>query len=368
MLAWEIHRDGRRLELAGELRLGDGPAIWRALRAEAGRPGEALDLDLSRATAVDGAIMSLLVDLRARIQARGARCELHTASPQLASLVHLYGGDAAVHAFAPLRREASIARLGAATRRFARRFADIASFAGELTAAVGAMFRRRTGANWRALPGLVERAGADGMPIVLLLNFLIGFVGAFQATIPLRQVGANVYVADLIGVSVTRELAPLITAIIIAGRSGAAFAAELGTMRVSEEIDALRTMGFSPHPYLVLPRVVALALAAPLLALLGDFAGVLGGLAVGVGNLGLTASGFLGELQRIVVLSDVWTGLVKSAVFGMTIALVGCHQGLTTRGAAAGVGRSTTATVVICLFAIIVLDTLFTMLFRELAV
>jgi phospholipid/cholesterol/gamma-HCH transport system permease protein len=137
-------------------------------------------------------------------------------------------------------------------------------------------------------------------------------------------------------------------------------------MRVSEEIDALRTMGIAPHPYLVVPRVVALALVAPVLTLLGAVSGVLGGLAVGAGSLHITSEAYLAELRTIVVPWDVWTGLVKSTAFGIAIALIGCRQGLSTRGAAEGVGRGTTATVVSCLFAIVVLDTVFTVLFRGL--
>src|SRR5439155_9398603 len=148
---------------------------------------------------------------------------------------------------------------------------------------------------------------------------------------------------------------------------GAAYAAQLGTMRVSEEIDALRTMGFRRMSYLVLPRVIALALVAPLVTLLGDVVGVLGGLLVGVTSLDITTAGFLAKVRETVSASDVWTGLVKSVVFGIAIALIGCRQGLATRGAAAGVGRGTTTTIVHCLFAIVVIDTLFTVLFRELA-
>jgi phospholipid/cholesterol/gamma-HCH transport system permease protein len=136
-------------------------------------------------------------------------------------------------------------------------------------------------------------------------------------------------------------------------------------MRVSEEIDALRTMGIEPHAYLVVPRVIALAVIAPALTLLGDLAGVLGGLAVGVTSLGITSAAFVTELRTIVVASDVWTGLVKSVFFAIAIALVGCRRGLAARGAAAGVGRSTTSTIVACLFSIVVIDALATMLFRE---
>ncbi|MBZ0236339.1 MAG: ABC transporter permease [Deltaproteobacteria bacterium] len=223
-------------------------------------------------------------------------------------------------------------------------------------------------AEHRGLPLLVARAGTDAIPIVLVLNLLAGFVMAYQATRPLELYGANVFVADIVGISVTRELAPLMTAIIIAGRSGAGYAAELGTMRVSEEIDALRTMGFDPLAFLVLPRIATLAIVAPLLTLMGETVGVLGGVGVAVASLDLTPEAYLYELRTAVVVSDIWTGLVKSTAFGMAIAVIGCRQGLITRGAAAGVGQSTTRTVVQALFAIVVLDTMFTMFFRVVGV
>lgn len=355
MPAWQVLGGDGRIELVGELRLVDAAAIWPALRrATRVAPRE---IDVSRVTAIDGTVMSLLAEVT-----RGAHCRLIGASPRVTELAHLYlDGEAP-----PLRpyRQPAIARLGAGAHRLATSAADVVTFTGEIASAMLAIVRRPRDVNWRAVPALVERAGTDGLPIVLLLNFLVGFVGAFQSTIPLRQFGADIYVADIIGISVTRELAPLITGIIISGRSGAAFAAELGTMRVSEEIDALRTMGIAPHPYLVVPRVVALALVAPVLTLLGAITGVLGGLAVAVGSLHITSEGFLAELRTIVVPSDVWTGLIKSVAFGIAIALIGCRQGLSARGAAAGVGRSTTTTVVACLFAIVILDTAFTVVFR----
>jgi phospholipid/cholesterol/gamma-HCH transport system permease protein len=163
---------------------------------------------------------------------------------------------------------------------------------------------------------------------------------------------------------VTRELAPLMTAIIVSGRSGASFAAEIGTMRVGEEIDALRTLGLAPVRFLVLPRVVALALVTPALTMLGDVVGVLGGAAVGASSLGITPAAYLSELRTAVFPWDVITGLIKSFAFGIAIALIGCQQGFATRGGAAGVGDRTTATVVICLFMIVIIDTLFTVLFR----
>jgi phospholipid/cholesterol/gamma-HCH transport system permease protein len=357
MAAWQVIGGGDRLELVGELRLADAPAIWRSLRT-ATREHAPKQIDVSRATAIDGAVMSMLADVL-----RGQRCELVGATPAISQLARLYRDDSRQLPEPP--REPVIARLGDAIARFGRGLAGTAGFAGDLVIATGATLKSRRAANWRSLPVLLERAGADGLPIVVLLNFLIGFVGAFQSTVPLRQFGANIYVADIVGISVTRELAPLLTAFILSGRSGAAFAAELATMRVSEEIDALRTMGIDPRAYLVIPRVLALAIVAPVLTLLGDVAGVFGGLAVGVTSLGITSTAFVTELRTIVVASDVWTGLIKSVVFAIAIALIACRRGLAARGAAAEVGHSTTSTVVMCLFSIVVLDTLATMLFRE---
>ncbi len=360
-----MERLPERVKLGGELRLADAPAVWQSLRA-AGEEARAsrLDIDLADATIVDGAVMALLVALRASLTARGLACEIVGASSRLVPVVHLYGGDEKSKLPAKRARVGAITRLGAAVDVILRSLRQVTTFLGETVAATRGFFGGRAALNWRALPTLVERAGADGVPIVLLLNFLVGFVMGFQSARQLKIYGANIYVADLVGISVTRELAPLMTAIIMSGRSGASYAAELGSMRVAEEVDALRTMGFAPAPYLVLPRVIALALVAPVLTLLGDLVGVLGGAVVAVTSLGVSARGYLGELQSGIQHSDVWTGLVKSVAFAITIAFIGCQQGFATRGAAEGVGRSTTTTVVSCLFAIVIIDTVFTVIFQ----
>ncbi|GAC1577916.1 MAG: hypothetical protein NVS3B20_09210 [Polyangiales bacterium] len=232
-----------------------------------------------------------------------------------------------------------------------------------MLAAVGLLREPKTG-NWKHVFPTMERAGADAVPIVVLINFLVGFVMGFQGATQLKQFGANLYVADLVGLSVTRELGPLMTAIILCGRSGASFAAELGSMSVSEEIDALRTMGFGPIRYLVLPRTLALMLVLPLLTLLGDLVGMFGGLIVGVTSLGLTVGGYLSETQKAVTMWDVFSGLVKSVVFALAISLISCQQGMATTGGAEGVGRRTTASVVSILFALIVIDAGFTVFFH----
>jgi phospholipid/cholesterol/gamma-HCH transport system permease protein len=429
MPGWHLVRGEGRLELVGELGFADAPAIWRAMgdataglgpprdaaaregaaregaaregaaregaaregaaregaaregaaregaaREGAAREGTARDvepvlvIDLSRATRLDGAIVALVAAQRARLHARGVRCSITAGSEQQRALVHLYRGDELPRAAEIRRREHGIARLGGAIDHALAQAREVVAFIGELLGAIPAIVRRPERLSWRDLPGLIVRAGTDGIPIVLVLNFLIGFVMAYQAARQLALFGANVYAADLVGLSVPRELAPLMTAIIIVGRSGAAYAAELGTMRVSDEIDALRTMGFAPVPYLVVPRILALVVVAPVLTLLGDVVGVVGGVVVGQASLGITPAGFLAELRTAVEASDVWTGLCKSVAFGAAIGLIGCQHGLATRGAASGVGRGTTRTVVSCLFTIVIIDTLFTMVFRRFGV
>jgi phospholipid/cholesterol/gamma-HCH transport system permease protein len=306
--------------------------------------------------------------VRARLLARGVRCHITAGSERLRALVHLYRGDESPRPPEIRSRERGLARLGSAIDRALGQAREMIAFAGELIAAIAAVLRRPDRLSWREIPGLIVRAGTDGIPIVLVLNFLVGFVMAYQAARQLALFGANIYAADLVGLSVPRELAPLMTAIIIVGRSGAAYAAELGTMRVSDEIDALRTMGFAPVPYLVVPRVLALVVVAPVLTLLGDVVGVVGGIVVGHASLNITPAGFLAELRTAVEASDVWTGLCKSVAFGAAIGLIGCQHGLATRGAASGVGRGTTSTVVTSLFAIVVIDTVFTIVFRRLGV
>jgi phospholipid/cholesterol/gamma-HCH transport system permease protein len=204
----------------------------------------------------------------------------------------------------------------------------------------------------------------NALPIVLLINFLMGLVMAFQGAVPLQQYGASVFIADLVSLATTRELGPLMTAIILAGRSGAAFAAELGTMTVSEEMDALRTLGFSPWRFLVLPRLLALTLVMPILTLVADVMSIAGGIWVASVALGVGPSAWFSEMRQRMGLWDVFSGLIKATVFGVAIAVVACQQGFATSGGAEGVGRRTTSAVVYSLFAIILLDAGFAVLFQ----
>lgn len=205
--------------------------------------------------------------------------------------------------------------------------------------------------------------GVRSIPIVTIITFLVGLIIAMQSAYQLERFGASIYVADLVGVSITRELGPLITAIIIAGRSGSAIAAEIGTMQVSEEIDALHTMGINPIKFLVTPRLLAMGIMLPCLTLLADLMGIVGGFVIAVNALNIDLTRYFMQTINALVLKDLITGLVKSFFFAVIIAGVGCYQGFIVKGGAEGVGKSTTNSVVISIFMIILADVFFTALF-----
>lgn len=222
---------------------------------------------------------------------------------------------------------------------------------------------RGKGVKWDRTFEQIVKVGIDGVPIVTFLSFLIGAVLALNAASQLRQFGAAIYIANLVGVSMTREMAPLLTAIIVAGRSGSAITAELGTMVVSEEIDAMRTMALSPGRFLLLPRIVALLCAVPCLTILSNLAGIFGGYWVGVILLGLGSRNYLQQTNQALLISDLVTGMVKSTVFALLIGLVSCYRGFYVRGGAEGVGTNTTASVVTSIVLCILADAVFTTIF-----
>lgn len=355
------------VRLRGKLAFVEASLLWKALRARLSPKTEGgVKFDLSEVESMDGGAAALLIQTKWDFEAAGRSCELVGATDSVQRLLDLYGGKPDHVAPAPQRPPSTLAQIGGVTFDALVEVQLILAFLGSMILAVGGVLRRPTTGNWREIGRIMNRAGADAVPIVLLINFLLGFVMAFQAAVQLRQFGANIYVADLVGLSITRELGPLMTAIIVCGRSGAAFAAELGTMKVSEEIDALRTMGIGPLRFLVFPRILALVLVLPILTLLGDLVGIVGGLVVGLISLDLNVTGYLNETRHALHPWDVFQGLIKCAVFAMAIGIVACQQGLATSGGAEGVGRRTTASVVSALFALIVIDAGFTLVFHAL--
>jgi phospholipid/cholesterol/gamma-HCH transport system permease protein len=219
------------------------------------------------------------------------------------------------------------------------------------------------GLKWGSAVHQMVLVGVDSVPIVSLISLFIGMVLGLQGAYQLEKFGAAYYVSALVGVSMTRELGPLITAIIVAGRSGSAFAAEIGTMKVSEEIDALEVMGLNSVKYLVVPKYLAMLIMMPCLTLLSDISGIVGGGIFEMAQLDQTFPMLAGATRDSLFMRDIWTGLVKSLVFGLIITKVGCYEGFSVRGGAEGVGKATTSSVVVSIFLIIFADVLFTALF-----
>ena len=240
------------------------------------------------------------------------------------------------------------------------------SFVGESALALGGSVVHPARIRWRPILFNIRSAGFDALPIVGLLSFLLGVVVAYQGADQLRQYGANIFVADLIGLSMLREFAPLITAIIVAGRSGSAYAAQIGTMAVTEEIDAMRTLGIAPIELLVLPKVIALVIALPLLTLFADVLGVFGGMLMARAQLGVSFPEFIDRFVKAVSTTAYLVGIGKAPVFALIISMVGCFQGFRTRGGADSVGRQTTRSVVQSIFLVIVADALFSVAFSAL--
>jgi phospholipid/cholesterol/gamma-HCH transport system permease protein len=361
-----IDGDQGQLRFRGSMSLEQAGPLWtelRRLESSAAR-GQTLDFEMSQVERIDGAVMALLACLRAELHRRGVKSEFVAADQRVQRLIHLYGGDIVVARLRRRRPLGTFDQLGRATIAILVELKLVLAFFGQMVVSGAKLLRAPRSANWRELPATMERAGADAVPIIVVINFLVGLAMAFQAAEQLARFGANILVADLIGISVCRELGPLMTAIVVCGRSGAAFAAELGSMRVNGEIDALQTMGFDPMRYLVLPRTLALILVLPLLTILADLAGVVGGLLVGVWNLDLTVRGYLSQTARVVSLWDVSSGVIKSVVFALAISLIACQQGLSASGGAEDVGRRTTSAVVVTLFTLILIDAMATVLFR----
>ncbi|MFZ7125924.1 MAG: MlaE family ABC transporter permease [Desulfobacterales bacterium] len=255
-----------------------------------------------------------------------------------------------------------IERTGASAIQFWRQFQEGMGFIGETTLAAIRFPLGTTRFRSSDLFRQVFDVGARALPIVSLISLLVGLIMAFVGAVQLRMFGAQIYVANLVGLAMAREMGPMMTGVIMAGRTGAAFAAQLGTMRVNDEIDALETLGVSPIEFLVLPRVIALVLMMPLLCLYADLMGILGGLSMGVADLDLTVAEYVAQTRAAVGLNDFAVGLVKSLVFALVVALCGCFRGLYSGRSASAVGEAATAAVVSSILYIIIFDAVITVI------
>ncbi|RLA98953.1 MAG: hypothetical protein DRG83_13860 [Deltaproteobacteria bacterium] len=326
-----------------------------------------VEFDLGGVTVMDSAGIAVLVDVQKYLKEHGFEFHIVSLPSKVSGFLKLVDTHSLLvskEALRPKKKRNVIEYIGEVTLEALEECRSVVTFLGEIVVALASLIRHPKRMRWDDFFLFVERAGTDALPIVSLLSLLMGLIMAFQAAVQLRQFGANIFVADLVGISILRELGPLLTAIIIAGRSGASFAAEIGTMKVSEEIDALSTMGFKAVSFLALPRILAATFVGPFLTLVGDFVGVFGGLIVGMISLDLSPTAYLEETYTAITFFDLFSGLIKSVAFAVLIAGVGCLRGFQVERSADSVGKKTTSAVVSGIFLIVFADAIFTIIFH----
>jgi len=330
------------------------------------RPPSSLTVDLEKVTYLNDFGGLALIELKMLMNGEEGRFRLQNASDKVNEILSVLNFDTIIEepSFVRQRSSGNFVRLGEATFRQASDLRYLISFVGSVCLSLIYVFLHPRSLRKDDTLSYMQKTGVDALPIVALISFLLGLIMAFMSAVQLQQFGANIYVASLVGLAMTRELGPIMTAIIVAGRSGSAFAAEIGTMKISEEVDALFTMGFDPTRFLVVPKVIASVIMVPILTLFSDVFAILGGLLVGISMLDLTVNSYIAQTIKTLTLFDVFFGVLKSAVFALLIAGIGCLRGFQVRGGAASVGEATTSAVVSSIFLIILTDSLFSVVLR----
>lgn len=313
----------------------------------------------------DTSLLLFLIEAQEWCRVVGAYCDTEQLPEKIRTLLGLF--TKARETSVPFdRSESFLMGVGHVTIETWERARTASTFLGESVIGVARLVKRPRMFRWHDCLEEIQQCGAMALPIVGLISFLVGWNLAYQGAVQLRQFGADIFVADLVGLGMVREMGPLMAAIIMAGRTGAAFAATLANMKANEEVDALETLGIPPIFFLVLPRLVALTLMMPLLALYANCLGILGGMTVGAVELDIPPAAYWIETQSIIDMSDVSTGLMKALAFGVLISLAGCLRGLQAERSASGVGRAATSAVVTSLLVIIVANAFFAVVFNRL--
>ena len=325
-----------------------------------------LRIDAAQVTRLDSAGVTLAVN---RLRALGlvwSNVSLHNFAPAQLTLIHLIAERLDARATPRSRRRRPLARLGYWAVGLWDRLRAQVNFLGHIAEALGDLVRHPGRLRHRELTVQLQNVGLDALPIIAMMTFLVGVVFAFLLGVQVQKFGANIFVVDGIALAVARELSPMLTAILVAGRSGAAFTAQIGAMKVTEEIDAIATLGLSPIQVLLVPRLIALVLALPLLTFVGDAMGILGGAVVAASQLDVTFYTFFDRLKSVLPVGTVLFGLAKAPVFAAAIAFIACRNGFAVSRDAVSVGAFTTRTVVQSLVAVILINAAFAVAHPEL--
>ena len=371
-LSFELAGDSTlKVQLRGAWRLRGGlpsaTLIQRELESASTVRGVAFDA--TGLTSWDSSVLTFLVEVSELCHQRGINMDRAGLPVGLRRLLEL--AEAVPEKKGARKEEVEtrfFERVGNSAIGATSSLSEMLGFLGDMTLTFVRLCRMKVRFRAVDLILLIQQCGAQALPIVTLISFLVGVILAFVGAVQLKQFGAQIYVADLVGIAMIREMGAMMTGIIMAGRTGAAFAAQLGTMKVTQEIDAFTTMGFSPLEFLVLPRVIALILMMPLLCLYSDFVGVVGGATVGLGMLDLSWTTYFRETMHAISLTDLFGGVFKSAVYGVLIALAGCLRGIQCGNSSSAVGDAATSAVVTGIVAIVVACGTFAVVFYVLGI
>jgi phospholipid/cholesterol/gamma-HCH transport system permease protein len=361
-LASKPSSDGLTLTLSGRLNAEGVAAVWNSAVNQATTPGRSLTVEASGVSYCDVAGLALLVELRRQAEAARADFHLTGLGERYRTLYEQFVPEDLMPPPSQVKKPSLPEEVGRKAYVLLDDIYTLIAFVGEFALAVVRAAANPGRVRWADAFHVAETAGANALPIIVLIGFLMGLIMAFQSAIPLKQFGAEIFVANLLALSLLRELGPLVTAIILAGRSGSAFAAEIGTMTVNEEINALVTMGLDPVRFLVVTRVLAAMAMTPMLTIFFSLAGLIGGALVML-SLGYPLVSFVNQVKMSITLGDLMGGLVKSMAFSLLVCAIGCQRGLRTRGGASSVGEATTSAVVSGIILIAVSDGVFAVIF-----
>lgn len=354
--------DAASIVLEGRITALVAAPVWKAaIDTLARNPDRPVVVDASRLEFIDDVGIALLFDLVRRERPAGSKVEIRNLAPKFASLIASYDPKDFVSVRKARQQVGIIQQIGQETAQHIVHARLMFAFLRDCTSAAGHALKGTATVRWGEVLDVATEAGANAVPIILLVGFLMGVIIAFEIGLVAQQFGAVIYVVNGVGVAMLRELGPLMTAIVFAGRTGAAFAAQIGTQKVNEEVNAISTFGLDPVHFLVLPRLIAATLMVPLLAVLADLVGLFGGaLVMATFNVGFAQ--FYSQLLGAVTAADFAMGLLKAAAYGFTIAAIGCQRGLATGAGATSVGLSATSAVVTSIVMIVVIDGIFTVL------
>ena len=364
----KISRRGRTslvLRLEGKWCIEDGLQHVRGIQADIDKwEVKEMSFDVEHLKSWDSSLVTFLVECLHLCRRHGIILMEKTLPEGIQRLLALHQGEPEKNVdIEKVVHKNLLYKVGESGIHFIDGCVDVLTFFGESVLSAWNVVRGKGHARWRDFLVVVQEVGVEALPIVALISFLVGFIMAFVAAIQLEQFGASIYVANLVGLAMVREMGAMMTGVIMSGRTGAAFAATLGSMKVTEEIDALRTTGISPIDFLVVPRLLALFLMMPLLCIFSDFIGIIGGLVVSMSILDVTFTEYVNQTRAAISLTDVFVGVSKATVFGMLIAVTGCLRGMQCGNSSSAVGLASTSAVVTAVTALIAADAIFAVLF-----